>query len=314
MQTRNNLLYGLLAIIIAVTVLVQQLNLLPPYISDMVTRSLPVVLVIIGLSVLLRNRVPLSAFISLIIGVALVAGISTTAYSVRQGQTRVENEITHTEDIGERVSLLRVRVQALTTDVEVVRAPSGDERTISARFIGSTESDVSENYIEGVDGGATFNITEFRQNPFPMLEAVGRGTLLVELPPDVPIDVQVEVDAGELLLNLTDTQLERLNIDLIEGTALVTLPDYAPQSSTPDETLGTWRVASGGLTVRVPEDISTRLDMSGGTGGEPDYDPSVYNLLFGGDVLEARNIDTAETVVRYDLVLQRNRLTVAVVE
>ncbi len=314
MQTRTNILYGLLAVIVAAVFVVQQLGVLPPYISDMVTRSLPVVLVVIGLSVLLRNRVPLGGFIALVLGVALVAGISTTAYSLRQSQIRDENQITHTEEIGASVSLLRVRVQSLNTDVEVVRAPASSQRTITAAFSGSTESNLTENYIEGVDGSATFNVTESRQNPFPVLEAVGRGTLLVELPPDVPLDVQVEADDGQLSVNLTDTQLERLNLDLSAGGALVTLPDYAPQFSQPEESLGTWRVASGSMTVRVPENVSARFDMSESTGGDPDYDPSVYNLLFGGNVLEARNIDTAEIVVRYDLVVQRNRLDVTVLE
>ena len=314
MQTRTNILYGLLAVIVAGVFVVQQLDVLPPYISDMVNRSLPVVLVIIGLSVLLKNRVPLGGFIALILGVVLVGGISTTAYSLRQGQTRDENQIAHSEDVGEQVSLLRVRIQSLTTDVEVVRAPAGSDRTISAEFAGSTESDLIENYIEGVDGSATFNITETRQNPFPMLEAVGRGTLLVELPPDVPLDVQVEGDDGELRLNLTDIQLERLNIDLNSGSAIVTLPDHTPQFSEPQETLGSWRIAAGSMTVRVPESVSARFDMSESTGSDPNYDPSIYNLLFGGNVLEARNIDTAETVVRYDLFVQRNRLDVTVLE
>ena len=61
------------------------------------------------------------------------------------------------------------------------------------------------------DGSATLTVIETRPNPIPMLEAVGRGTLRLELPPDMPLDVQVTADgygspgfSPEFLKRLTD--------------------------------------------------------------------------------------------------------------
>lgn len=312
--SRKNLLYGSLALAVAIAVLIRALNLLPPYIDDILGRAFPVVLVIVGLSILLRNRVPFSGFIAVMIGLALVTVISTTAFSVRQGQTRDDNRVEITEEVAEDTVLVRVRVQTLDTDVELVRAPQGVDGVLRALFTGSTESDILETYVENLDNTATFTLNETRLNPVPMLDAVGRGTLLVELPPDVPVDMQIEVLSGDVRLNMNDIDLERLNLDVTDGDVIVSLPMYAPQYSDPEETLGAWRVGTGALTVRVPVEVSARFDMSQSTGPEPDYDPNIYNLLFGRDVLEARNIDTADVVLRYDLVAMRDRLTVAVTE
>jgi len=311
---RRNLLYGLIAVALAAVVIVRTLNLLPPYIDDIVGRSFPIVLVLIGLSILLHDRIPFSSFIAFVLSLALMTGIGTTAFSVRRGQNRDDNRIEVTEDLSENVALLRVRVTALATDVEIAPAPQGAGREVRALFLGSTENTLDALYVEDSNGGATFNITELRTNPLPLLEAIGRGTLLIELPRGVPVDVQLDNNDGEARLNMTGISLERLNINVTEGSALVTLPEYAPQFSPPDETLGTWRIGSGALTVRIPEDVSARFDMSQSTGPEPDYDPNIYNLLFGNDILEARNIDLAEIVMRYNIIAQRDRLTVTVTE
>ncbi|MEO1443663.1 MAG: hypothetical protein AAFV33_24890 [Chloroflexota bacterium] len=312
--SRRNLLYGLLALAVAGVVMARTLSLFPPYIDDIIGRSFPLVLVILGLSVLLRNRIPFSSFIAVLLSAALITAITTTAFSVRRGQNRDDNRIEVTENLGETVALLRVRVSTLATDVEFAQAPAGSDRQVRALFVGSTENALDDLYLESPDGGATFTITELRTNPLPMLEAIGRGTLLVELPPDTGIDIQLDAADGDVTMNLADINLERLNLNIVEGDALITLPEYAAAFSTPDETLGTWRVGTGALTVRIPEDVSARFDMSQSVGLDPEYDPNVYNLLFGRDVLEARNIDLAEIVMRYNLIVQRDRLNVTVTE
>lgn len=310
-RTRKNLLYGVVALIVALATLTRLLDVFPAYIDDVIARSSPVLLVVLGLSVLLRNRVPLSGLISVLAGVALVMGISTAAFSIRAAQTRDDLREVFTEQVSPDVLLLRVRLQALETDVEIVRTTAdADVALIRARFTGSTESQLTQNYLETEDGTATFNFDELRPNPLPILSAVGRGTLLVEIPPDVPVDLQVQLSDGALRLNLNDVALERLNIDHRAGDAIITLPEYSPQYSRPEETLGAWAVVTGSLTVRVPESVSARFDMSDSTGGDPTYDPNVYNLLFGRDILEARNIDTATIIMRYDLAVTRDRLTV----
>jgi hypothetical protein len=311
---RKNLLYGVLALLVAVAVLLRLLDVFPPYIDDIIGRSAPVILVILGLSVLLRGRLPFSDVIAVVVGAALVFWISTTAFSIRQAQNREDNRVVFEKEIDSGVILLRLRLQALMTDVEIVRAPAGSADTLTTTYIGSLESEIIQNYLEDDDGSATFNLNELQVNPVPMLEDVGRGRLLVEVPPQVPVDIQLEVGQGETRLNMSGVSLERLNLDIREGDAIVTLPVYEPQYSRSDETLGTWAVSGGSLLVRVPPDVSARFDVSLGTGRGPNYDPGIYNLLSEGTILEARNFDTADIIMRYDLIVARNRLTIEVPE
>jgi hypothetical protein len=47
------------------------------------------------------------------------------------------------------------------------------------------------------------------------------------------------------------------------------------------------------------------------SGIQPQYDPNVYNYLVG-DILEARNINTAQIILRYALHVPRGRIRVEV--
>lgn len=313
-MSRKNSLLGFLFFAVAVVWLLRLLNVFPPYIDDLLVRAAPVVLVIIGLSIVLQGRIPLSGLVSLLVGVVLVGGIGFAAFNTRQNQVRDDNTIAVSESIGEDVILLRLRLQSLATDVEVVRMADGNERTLGVRYDGSIESDLVFSYVEDPDGSATFTLSEIKTSPVPMLEAVGRGTMLVEVPFDVPVDVQLEAIDGDVRLNMSDTLLERLTLELASGDAIVTFPEHKPLFSRPEDNLGAIAVRSGALVLRVPSDVAARFDMSESTGGEPDYDPAVYNLLFGRDILEARLIDSANIVQRYDLFVSRDRLTVDVPE
>ena len=310
MQARRNVLLGLVAVALAALWVLRALDIFPGYLADLIGRSTPILLVMAGLSILLRGRVPFSEVVALLLSAALVAGVGTTAFRVRETQMRDENVMEVEHDLEDEIILLRVRLQSLATDVEITRAASADARTVRVTFEGSTERDLVNSLIRDDDTSATLTVNEVRINPVPRLDAVGRGTLLVELPPEVPVDVQLEAVQGEVRMNLAGVQLERLNLEQQTGNAFIDLPVYDPAFSRPEETLGTLLLANGSMTVRVPTGVAARFDMSTSTGGEPTYDPDEYNLLFSREILEARNIDTAEIVQRYNLVVSRNQLVV----
>jgi len=311
-KTQRNILFGLVIAALAVLWVLRALGLFPPYLNDLIVRATPIALVVAGLSLLLRGRVPGSEVIAFILSVALLGGVGYTAFNVRQAQERDENQLTVEETLDESLVLLRVRLQSLATDVEITRAPAGEDRTIRVSYAGSTERDLAQSFIEDDETSATLTVNEIRLNPVDMLEAVGRGTMLVELPAEVPVDLQLEAVDGEERLNLGGVLLERLNLNQTSGEVFLNLPAYSPVFSRPEDTLGTLALASGPMTIRVPEAVAARFDMSESTGGEPNYDPAEYNLLFSRDILEARDIDVAEIVQRYNLVVSRGQLVVTV--
>jgi hypothetical protein len=301
MKTRRqtNFVWGVVSLALALVLVARALNLIPDGIFDLITRAWPLLLVLTGLGIFLRSRIPLGGFIALLLSAALAAGVTVYAFSSRAEQQRSDYQTEFSQPIEGSITLLRVRLQTLATDVELVR--SLDDTAISGEFVGSSESTVQVNYIEAGDGTAEFTLSEQQLNQFPMLAAIGRGMLRVELPAEIPMDIEFEGTNGSANINGRDLWLERLNINLRRGDALVTLPAYDPQASPDDATLGAWAVTSGDITVRVPDTIAARLELDRGLSGiPPQYDPSLYNLLANG-TLEARNFDAAEIKVRYNI-------------
>lgn len=292
-RRRTNFLLGLVWLAAALLVGAQALGWLPASAFDIAARAWPAVLVLAGLVLLLRGRVPLAGGIALILCIGLVAGVTALAYNNRAESYR-EDRREVIEQAVAGVGLLRVRVEVLATDVELRTAVQGG--VVSGEFIGSSESEIALNYETLDDGSATLTLLETRANPLPMLESLGRGRLRLELPAGLPLDVAFSGARGNITLNLGGTQLERLNVDLARGDALISLPDYDPVLSGETDSLGTFSVAEGNLTVVVPLTIAARLSIE--SGSDPEYDATEYNLLVGG-VLEARGIDTAERVVNY---------------
>ena len=144
---RTNLLWGLVFLGAALIWLLAALDVLPPAIADLAGRAWPVLLVLVGLSILLRDRVPFGSVVALVVCVALVAGVTASAFSTRATQSRDAYQQPISQLVGENVNLLHVQVVTLETDVELVR--SLDARSITGQFAGSTESELVVNYAEG---------------------------------------------------------------------------------------------------------------------------------------------------------------------
>ncbi|MBZ0288395.1 MAG: hypothetical protein K8I30_12330, partial [Anaerolineae bacterium] len=211
--------------------------------------------------------------------------------------------------VSDGITLLRVQVSSLTTDVEVLRSLNTG-RQITGEFVGSRENSVQLAYDE--DGtSASLSLVEKQSGAFPLLENVGRGSLRLELPPDLPLDVEVVGTGGTVRLSMSGLAVERMNLNLQQGNALITLPIYRPLGSQPTDTLGTLSTQNGDMTLFVPPEIAARFEVEG-RGSEPVYDPTVYNALFNNTVLEARSIDVAEIVMRYNLVVPRGRIRLEV--
>lgn len=309
---RTNFLWGIIALAVGIIVLLHALGVIPVGIADVINRAWPLLLVLAGLSVLLRERVRFGSLLTLVLSGALLAGVVATAFSSRATQLRSDYETALNHPVSPAINLLRVQVTTLSTDVEIVR--SLDTRVINGQFIGSSESLITTEYNEADGGAATLTISETQPNQFPLLDAIGRGTFRLELPAGVPLDVQFNGVDGTLTLNMSGLSLERLNLDLENGNAVVSLPSYQPLGSSADASLGTFVVRSGDMTVRVPADVAARLELNrGGSPAQPVYDAQLYNYLVG-DILEARNFDTGEIKLRYALTAPRGLITVETTE
>ncbi len=305
---RTNFFFGLVLLAAAIIFLLGALDVIPPGIADLINRSWPVVLVLFGLGIFLRDRVRLGGLIALVVGGLLVGGLATTAFSSRATGLRTDYTAPINQPVTNGINLLRVSVQTLSTDVEIVR--SLDARIISGEFVGSSESLLTTTYVENDDSTANLTIAETQPNQFPLLERMGRGRFTLELPADVAVDVDFRGGEGILTLNMSGLALERLNLDLAKGDALVTIPAYQPLSGGIDATIGTFVVRDGDINVFVPPTVGARFELNrGGSGLQPIFDTLDSNYLVG-DILEARTFDTAEIKLRYAITAPRGQITI----
>lgn len=310
MQRRTNLLWGFVVLALSLLVLARALGYVSDGLLDLLLRASPVLLLLGGLSILLRHRVPFSGVIALALSGVIVAGIVTTAYSTRATQQSTDQQQVISQQLGSNLSLLRLRIQTLDTDVDLLGTLTS---SVGGQFVGSSDNRIDISYEELADNSATLTLREVRESgAFPLLETMGRGKLNLELPPNVPLDVEFLGQDGSVVLNMGATALERLNLTAERGDVVVTLPAYEPLFSNLQESLGTLTVNNGNLALFIPTNVGARLTLDrGGSGVQPQFDPNVYNYLVG-DILEARNINTAQIVSDYTLRVPRGLIRIEV--
>lgn len=309
-RRRTNPLWGLIVLAAALLVLGRTLGVVSEAVFDLIVRAAPALLVLAGVSFLLGDRVPLGGLVALIVTVALVAVIAVTAFSTRATQQREDNRQPIEQAIPPEVTLLRVRVQTLATGADIISTTGSTN--VTGEYVGSTDNLIDVSYEQLADNSATLTLRETQESAFPRLETVGRGALQLQLPAGIPLDVEYLGSDGDLVLNMDGTSLERLNVTVERGNVVVTLPAYNPLFSQSGDLLGTLTARNGDLAMLIPSQVAARLELErGGSGIEPQFDPNVYNYLVG-DVLEARNINTADISVRYALVVPRGRIRVEV--
>lgn len=276
----------------AVILLLRALDVLSDGPFDVLSRAWPVLLILFGLTLILRQRVPVSGLVSLLVSGGLLAVVVVIAYGNQSTIERDDYRETIAQEISETVTLLIVNVETRTTAVDI-RATDGG--TLAGEFTGSMSSEISLAYGEDDQGRATFTLVESQRVGFPALDAVGRGRLRLEVPDDVAVAVAFAGADGDLLLDMSGLQLERLSVEVADGDIAVTLPAYAPQSPNAIDQPGVITAQDGQITLFVPEAVAARLELNrAGSGIEPEFDEGVYRYL-QGDVLEARGYEDADS-------------------
>jgi multidrug transporter EmrE-like cation transporter len=308
-KRRTNLLAGVVALAAAVFVLLNALGAIPPGIADAVVRASPAVLVMAGIAILLQDRVRFSGVIALVIALALAGGVAAVAFSSRQNELRDDTRQPISQLIPADITLLRVNASVLSTDVDVFS--SADPATgVSGEFLGAIDNRIDVTFVAESDNSGTLTLTEIQANSFPLLTSVGRSTLALNLPQGIPLDFQLTALNGDAVLNMNTLSLERVNVDSQAGDLVITLPDYTPTLVAPGEVNGTIAAMNGAITLFIPPTVSARLELNrDGSGIEPQYDAARYNYLVG-DVLEARDIGSAQAVVRYIVTAPRGQIRI----
>lgn len=306
-KRRTYLAWGVIPVGVAVALWLDALAIIPPGLSDLLARAWPGLLVLVGLLLLLRGRLPLGGVVAFALAGLLVAGVATFAYTSRAGQERTENQVEIAQTIGDAATLLVVNVVLGDTDFTLRR--STEARRISGTYTGSPESDIITTYDDDFDLTVEYTIEQTRPAQFPMLTGVGRGRMVLDVPADIAVAINVVVDDGLVTLNAGDLQLERLTLDVQRGDAAVTLPAYQPLSLSAAERPGSLVVERGNLTLLTPNEIDVRVAFDRRGSGTPvQYDAAYIDQRDDVDGILRREVESADVRLFFDVVIPRGQL------
>ncbi|MDZ4669960.1 MAG: PspC domain-containing protein [Phototrophicales bacterium] len=235
---------------------------IPNGIGDLIARAMPVLLILIGLGFFLRGRVPLGNIVSLVISLALVGGVATMAYGGRASQVSTDQNLTLNYPIEASVTLFVVNVSATTTQITINTAPQTN--SVTGTFVGSLQSTITQTKTVTEQGVGEMTIAETKSADFPRLNDIGRGTLDLTLPANIPLVLNIVNQSGDVTLSLGDLQLERLTLTIAQGDAVVSLPSHNPLSLRSEERPSSFNLSSGNLTLLIPASVDARLIYSSG--------------------------------------------------
>lgn len=305
----HNIAIGLVAVAIPVVFLLRHYEVLQVGAIDVLVRATPAVLVFLGLSIALRYRVRFASWIALLISIALVAGLTSYAFSSRVDvistdnviEVRIPNEAEQgSATISADITTLLLNVRTLDTDVTI--NVSDSPGVIQAEFVGSNNSGLTVRYSED-NGVASAEIIEYQRTELPLLQDIGRGELRVQIPPDIAFGLVFDGGRSEIVtLDMGELNLERLTFNLDEGDVLVRLPLYQPRSPSVVDSNGEWTVQNGTLRVIAPPDLGLRFAFNRNANAEPsNFDELMVQLLLEGSdfVLASRQYDNLDARMQF---------------
>ena len=280
LRPQSALALPLLSLLALWLLLLGQSGVLPSGWVDLLARAAPAALLFLGLRSLFLGKSPgrartLWAHVAALAGAsALTAALALLAIAQLDAQPggSAAERLRFSSALPPDLRLLRLDLSVLESDILIERSLTplaqieGSYRAGANLRLSLTCNDepcaAVGPLLARSDGTADWALREERVVAFPLLADRGRGELRLQLPGSVPLDLLLQGGAGALTLSLHGLQLERLNIELARGDALVSLPLYAPLGTARDEALGTWELAEGDLTLRLPAGLAARFTIT----------------------------------------------------
>ncbi|HNT05192.1 MAG TPA: DUF5668 domain-containing protein [Anaerolineae bacterium] len=254
---RPGILGPMILIVTGVVLLLNQLGRLPGDFWWNVWRYWPVILILAGIEVLLGiSRSRWMYLLGVVLALSVVGGL--VAYAVLRGGSATERPATGTETISHALqdaesARIRLRMAAGTIEVGPV---SDSPNLVEARLEHSRRSSPVEDKFEIRNGQAEWTL---RSRQASTVIAPGGGwndEWTVKLNGRVPLDLDVELAAGEVDADLRGLQVSQVKVDVATGSTTLSLPD------SPGTTTVTVKTAIGEITILAPVGVGIQLRPS----------------------------------------------------
>ena len=250
---RQGLVGATVMIVLGVVFLLSNLGYLELNVWTTIFRLWPVLLIAVGFDVLIGRRSTIASLIGLVVILAILAGaLWLSGIGTTGGRSISGVEI---RQVLENVSRANLQISPAAGEL-TINALSGSDDLIAGQVPEASGRNVREDY--SVSGEtATYRLTNNSANivNWPGNGAEWRWDL--GLTTEIPLDLRVEMGAGSMQLDLTELQIDGLNVNLGVGQITVRLPgaeDYQARIES----------AIGNLVVIVPPDAGVRVRSDSG--------------------------------------------------
>jgi hypothetical protein len=260
---KHSLFWPIALIGFGVLLLLSNLGYIPSTGWAVLWRFWPIALIALGLDVAIGRRTTGGAIASAIL-ILLLVGLAI-------GAALFAEQIPILVELTKPAVLKYEHVDHPMNDIETARVSI--DWTSSPGALSALED--SNNLIEAdvaFRGELIFNVTQTKQNAVVTLNSYLQGVSYgvftfddpearwdVGLNPKVEYDLILDVGSGSCDFDLTELELDHLEIDGGSGSVTISLPD--------DSFLGSIDGGSGSITMIVPDDVGLELEIDRGSGG-----------------------------------------------
>lgn len=233
--------------------LLSNLGILDWSIWSTLLRLWPVLIIAVGLDILLGHRSTWGALLTLILTVAIIVG----AVWLLQPGVLPERDVAG-EEIAqplEGAEEARVFLEPGIGTLNLEAFPESSPNLIAGTIEVQDEEDIERQYeVEGERGAFTLRSSG---GFVPIFVVAERRVWDLDLNRDVPLELVVDLGAGELDLDLSGLSLNELEIDMGIGAVTVLLPETGRIHATVNGAIGE-------LVVILPEGIPARIQLDTG--------------------------------------------------
>lgn len=248
---REGLVWGAVLIGVGAVFLLSNFNYLDVDIWYTILRLWPVLLIAIGLDIVIGRRRSLwVSILALLVIIAIVAGC-IWAYGLQTpqsgGQALSSRQIEQSLGAARRA---RIEIAPAAGEVDL-SALSDPGLLLSGTVPASSRSQAVKRYSSMAGDEARFTLRGEGQVIFQTDEQANQ-TWNLKLNQTIPVDLVINLGAGELNLDLSDLNLVGLKVNLGVGSTLVTLPSTGNWS-------GKINGAIGSLVIQAPVGVGLRV-------------------------------------------------------
>jgi len=253
-------LSGLIILAIGVLILLTNFNLIESFDFYQLLKYWPVVLVIIGLSILFKLLPkPLEALLNILLALGIVAGLAYVIFNAVNNQSSFSADSSYTKEVAEPINeeaqSARIEINAGAADIDIEGGSTLLVEGTVENIFGSTS--ISRQYNENQKTDE-IKINQFSQNFLNNFGRSRRNVWDLTISQEIQTNLAVSSGASKLDIDLSDTNVNNLEIDA--GASTINT-DLSTNSANLTSVI---KAGASTITLKISKDTGLEIVLNAG--------------------------------------------------